>query len=63
MLNETKTKAALEALSSAASAIEWLEAASDSAHTADLLDLAAVIRAEAAGFRELAAAAGFHPET
>ena len=62
MLNETKTLAAIEALRAAATAIEWLEAASDSAHTADLLDLAAVIRAEAAGLRELAAAAGFHPE-
>ena len=63
MLNETKTLAALEALSAAASAIEWLEAASDSAHTAELLYLAAAIRADAAGLREFAAAAGFHPET
>ena len=63
MLNETKTRLALEALSTAAWAIEWLEAASDSAHTADLLVLAAAIRVEARRLEELAAAAGFHPET
>ena len=63
MLNETKTLAALEALSAAASAVEWLEAASDSAHTAELLDLAYRIRREFAGLRELSEAAGFHPET
>jgi hypothetical protein len=63
MLNETKTRRALEALSAAAWAVNWLEAASDSAHSAELLDLASRIRNEAEELGLLAEDEGFHPDT
>jgi hypothetical protein len=63
MLNETKTRLALHALSAAAWAVDWLEAASDSAHRVELRDLASRIRNEAEELGLLAEDEGFHPDT
>ena len=63
MLNETKTRLTLDALSAAAWAVDRLQAASDSEHGAELGELMFRAHDLLADLELLAERAGFHPET